>query len=135
MKPLSLEVQNKKKNYKIIQYRPFPESGIRQMGMWIQSKSWREIYAMKCPNKKAKVFEEILMDKINTYFPIKSLKLNEDDKPWVDAKLLKLDRLRKREYSKRKKSEKWVSLNSQFLERAEMLKKSYYENVVEDLKT
>ena len=62
--------------------------------------------------------------------------MSENDKPWVDSKLKKLDRQRKREYNKRKKSDKWVyRLNKAFLEKADQLKQYYYSNMVEDLKT
>ena len=63
------------------------------------------------------------------------MKVNCADKPWVDSELLRLDRKRKREYNKRKKSNKWLELNKLFNERAEQLKVAYYKNRVEDLKT
>ena len=63
------------------------------------------------------------------------MKVNENDQPWVDSELLSIDRRRKREYCKRQKSEKWHSLNTQFLERSRLLKESYYVNIVEDLKS
>ena len=62
------------------------------------------------------------------------MKVNENDQPWVDSKLLEIDRKRKREYSKKKRSKKWEGLNKAFLSRAKNLKETYYENVVEDLK-
>ena len=60
--------------------------------------------------------------------------MSENDKPWVDPKLIQLDRQQKREYNKRKRSKKWLKLNQLFQERAEQLKESYYTNMVEDLK-
>ena len=134
-KPICYETANSTKKYSIINYRPFPDSRIREMGTWLQSQSWKEIYEISCPNLKAETFENVLMEKINTYFPMKTIKINKNDKPWVDQELIKLDRLRKREYNKHKKSQKWKSLNEKFRLRAEMLKSSYNENVVEDLKT
>ena len=43
------------------------------------------------------MFENILFSKIENIFPMKTLKFNENDKPWVDAQLLKIDRKRKKE--------------------------------------
>ena len=134
MRPLSSTLPAKDKVYKIIKYRPFPDSAIRTMGQWIQSQKWEHIYRESDPNAKVIMFEKILVDKINELFPEKVLKVNENDKPWIDSKLLKIDRLRKREYSKRKKSEKWLKLNKLFHERAQVLKESYYKDRVEDLK-
>ena len=75
------------------------------------------------------------MEKVNLYFPEKTLNINENDQPWVDSPLLRVDKLRKREYNKRKKSEKWKNLDKLFSERADQLKEHYYTNMVEDLKT
>ena len=77
----------------------------------------------------------MLMDKVNLFFPEKSIRLSDNDKPWVDSQLLKLDRKCKREYNKNKKSEKWTNLHQEFLDRAENLKEWYNVNMVEDLKT
>ena len=134
MKPLSNECSVKRKRYKVVKFRPFKESGIRQFGQWVQSQSWSQIYKIKCPNEKAIAFEKMLLDKVNEIFPEKTLKVNENDQPWVDQNLIKLDRKRKREYTKRKKSKKWVELNKLFQERAVQLKESYYTKVVKDLK-
>ena len=125
MKPLALTDQPANRvNHKIIKYRSFPDSAIRQMGQWLQSQSWHEIYQLTCPEMKAARFEEIIMEKVNILFPEKSMRLKRNDKPWVDSQLLKVDRKRKREYNKNKKSEKWHALNNLFNERAALLKKT-----------
>ena len=60
--------------------------------------------------------------------------MNENDQPWMNVELKNLDRKRKREYVKHKKSEKWKKLDKIFTEKSEEQKVSYYENMVEDLK-
>ena len=47
----------------------------------------------------------------------------------------KIDRKRKREYSKNKKSQKWKDLNDIYQQKLTEAKESYYSNIVEDLKT
>ena len=135
MEPLSINAPALKRKFKKVQYRPFPDSAIRKMGEWLQSKSWTELYRTKGPNQKAEMFEQTIMEKVDLFFPFKTMKIDENDKPWVDKKLQKLDRMRKREFNKRKKSDKWTRLNQEFLDRVQMLKDAYYKNVVEDLKT
>ena len=76
----------------------------------------------------------MLMEKINFLFPEKSLKVNENDKPWMNLELIKLDRQRKREYLKHKRSDKWKQLEELFLEKSAAQKESYYKDMVEDLK-
>ena len=74
------------------------------------------------------------MDNFKRCFPIKILKICEDDQPWFSKSLKKLDRKRKREFFKHKKSEKWEKLNKEFQERCEEEKSKYYANIVCDLK-
>ena len=96
--------------------------------------TWKEIYDIECPNKKAEHFEKLILDKVDQLFPQKCIKLSIDDKPWVDLQLLNLDRKCKREYNKNKKSKKWEALRQEFIERSLHLKELYYINMVEDLK-
>ena len=63
------------------------------------------------------------------------MKLCEDDNPWVTSKIKQLDRLRRREYYKNQKSDKWRKLNTNFLVLCEEEKKRYAEQIVVDLKT
>jgi hypothetical protein len=92
MKPLSSKFPDQVKRYKTIKYRPFPDSAMREIGQWVQAQSWQEIYGLECPNFKAAIFEKMVMEKVNFRFPEKSIRLCENDKPWVDPQLLKLDR-------------------------------------------
>ena len=58
MLPLSNENPSQLKRYKTIKFRPFPDSAIREMGLWVQSKSWHEIYKIDDVNLKVEIFEE-----------------------------------------------------------------------------
>ena len=69
MKPLSNSSQPAPKQYKIIKYRPFPDSGLREFGRWIQAQKWTEIYKTPSITEKAKLFENILMKKVESVFP------------------------------------------------------------------
>ena len=135
MEPISNVNPSQTKRYKVITYRPFPDSGIREMGQWIQAQSWKEIYRLSSAHDKAEKFENMLMEKVELFFPEKTIKVNENDKPWMNPELVKLDRKRKKEYNRNMKSTKWKELNSKFEERASEAKNLYYKNMVEDLKT
>ena len=105
------------------------------MGQWIQAQTWHEIYTLHCVNKKVELFEKMMMEKIDSFFPMKTIRVNENTKPWMNNQSIQLDRKRKREYLKHKKSAKWKKLNSDFEELSNQLKESYYETMVQDLKT
>ena len=81
MRPLTNTNASAAKKYRIIKHRPFPDSGLREFGSWVQKQSWQEIYSTKCPTKKAVIFEEMLMGKIESIFPIKTVKLNMSTNP------------------------------------------------------
>ena len=50
---------------KTIKYRPFPESGLLKMRDWFIDETWKEVYETESAHEKAKVFLEMLIDKLN----------------------------------------------------------------------
>ena len=51
---------------------------------------------------------------MNAIFPSKKVKLSIKDKAYITYEIKKLDRLKKREYKKHGKSEKWKKLEKKF---------------------
>ena len=96
---------------------------------------WIEMYTCSNVHRKAEIFQEVLLKNFHRCFPVKMTKLSSDDKPWITNNLKRLDRLRKREFFKNKKSAKWEKLNQEFLDKSEREKEHYYSNIVSDLKT
>ena len=54
------------------------------------------------------------MENFYNCFPLKTMRICDEDEPWVTKGIKRLDRLRKREFDKHKQSEKWSKLNQQF---------------------
>ena len=77
----------------------------------------------------------MLLSQLDICLPEKTLKVKENDLPWVNLQVKKLDRQQKREYSKNKKSKKWKYVNKVYRQKSDEAKESYYSNIVEDLKT
>ena len=128
-------LENTKMKYRIIKFRPLPQSGIDNFGEWIKNQSWSEIYEQKNAHLKAEKLQSMLLTQLNISLPEKTLKVNDNDFPWTNDQIKKTDRRRKREYIKKKKSQKWKKLEEQFNEKMSEAKESYYCNIVEDLKT
>ena len=42
------------RKYRTIQFRPFPDSGIREFGRWLHTQTWNAVYYEKCPSKKGR---------------------------------------------------------------------------------
>ena len=120
---------------KTVTYRPLPRSGIDSFGRWIIQEPWVEVFDAKTPTKKVEVFENLLSTKLNEHFPQKTVKITNQDQPWITPDLKNLIRRKKREYWKNGRSVKWSELNSQYNGKVLKSKKNFYSNFVEDLKT
>ena len=98
--------------------RPITESGIMKINTWFIDQSWEEVYTA-----------------LDTFFPLKVRKINNDDQPWISHRLKVLDRKRKRLYRRERRSEKWKALNKIFKKEMKSAKAKFYKDTVEDLKT
>ena len=134
MRPISACQPVPPRVYKEVKIRPITESGLQLFRAWIEEQRWLEIYTCQDVNEKAAMFQKTLIENFQNCFPLKTFKVCDDDQPWMSKSLKKLDRLRKREFYKHKKSEKWLRLNKQFHEKCKVEKEKYYENIVSDLK-
>ena len=102
------------RNYKVINYRPLPQTSISKFGQWITQETWSEVREKDSSSAQALTLENLLSEKVNTFFPIKSFKLSSYDKPFVTKELKKIDRMRSREFKKHGKSLKYNNLKKQF---------------------
>ena len=134
MYPVSSELECPPRVYRTVQYRPLTDSGFIIYEKWLAEQTWAEIYAEKNCHKKAEIFQKKLLEKFEETFPIKTIKVCDEDKPWFSKSLKVLDRKRKREFLKNGKSEKWEILNQRFLVKVEDEKSNYYSKIVKNLK-
>ena len=135
MLPLVSTLQIPPRVYTSVVTRPYTESGVQRFAQWVQDYSWSEIYECEDGHNMAELFQNVLLENYKRCFPTKTLKVCEEDRPWVSVELKKLDRLVKREFSKHKQSEKWVKLKEQFEAKSLIEKQRYFSNMVSDLKT
>ena len=105
------------RNFKIINYRPLPESSVRQFGEWIVTEGWQDIKEDMSPTEQASAFEKLLQDKLELFCPMKTMKVSSQDKPWINAELKTISRQKNREYNKRGKSMKYKNLAKKFDEK------------------
>ena len=133
MRPIS-ETENVKPKQKTITYRPLPESGMLMFKQWLQTEPWLELYQAENAHQKAQLLQTGMMEKLDEYLPLKTIKIRHGESPWISSELKSLDRKRKREYRKNKKSNKWKRRNCQFLTKYKKAKQDYSTNMVNDLK-
>ena len=68
--------------YKTVTARPLPESGIREFGKWICNEEWMELYTEE-PSKQALQLQNILSEKFEKFFPLKTFRISSKDKPYM----------------------------------------------------
>ncbi|MEL7520669.1 MAG: reverse transcriptase family protein, partial [Cyanobacteria bacterium J06553_1] len=67
--------------------RRFPDSKIREFGMWITQQTWQEVLDAEGTNNKCDLFYDIIWEKINDCFPLKKRRTHPNDKPWMNTKI------------------------------------------------
>ena len=102
------------RNYKVLNFRPLPESKVRVLGEWFVAENWLSVTKEPSASEQAEKFDNLLREKLDFYCPKKSIKLSHNDKAFITTNLKKLNRQRKREYQKRGKTMKYFNLKKQF---------------------
>ena len=87
------------------------------------------------PNVQVEHFQKLLLDKLDIFFPEKEVKISNVDLPFMTMELKLLDRQKKREYRKHKKSEKYLTLQSKYQVLFNNTSRSYFNNVIDNLMT
>ena len=75
------------RQYNTVQTRPITQSGIMAFGQWIQNQSWPDVYEAGNVHEKAQIFQNILLESYNKYFPVKEHKVSSEDKAWIFEKI------------------------------------------------
>ena len=106
--------QPAQRNYRVIKYRPLPESSLRKFGAWIVTENWDCLNSEMAPTEQSVMFEQLVNNKLNQFCPEKEIKLSSQDKAFITAELEKIKRQKGREYIKRGKTEKYKRLDKLF---------------------
>ena len=104
------------------------------MKNWFMDQNWEQVYKAESAHDKAAIFQQLLLQALEEFFPQKIRKVNSDDQPWISHKLKVLDRKRKRIYRKERRSEKWKALNKLFKQEVKTAKAQFYKDTIADLK-
>ena len=121
------------RNYRIIKYRPLPESSIRRFGEWIVGETWDTISQDTSPTEQASQFEKILKERLDFFCPEKVMKIGPQDKLFITAELKRISRLKNREYIKNGKSEKYLTIKKKFDTKYKEEAQKYLQKRLDDL--
>ena len=106
---------------------------MRQFGQWIVKEEWEGVKDDLSPSDQATYFEKVVMDKLNTFCPEKTLRLSSQDKPWVNSEIKQIDRQKSREWTKRGKTLKYQELAKKFKQKYEIEAEKYLNKNVTEL--
>ena len=122
------------RNYRIIKYRPMPDSSVHKFGEWIVNESWDSLTDQMSVNTQSVAFEQLVSEKLNMFCPEKEMKLGSQDKPFINAELKKIARQKGREYNKRGKTEKYKRLEKLFLSKYKIESEKYLQKHMDALR-
>ena len=122
------------RSYRIIKYRPLPESCLRKFGQWIVKEDWLSVNCTGTTSEQAVCLENLLIAKVNEFCPEKSMKLGFRDKPFITSELKSLNRRKCREYLKRGKSHKYLQLRKEFKIKYKSEAKKYLSKTLGELR-
>ena len=131
--PLSRHDQNSVRHYREVQFRPTPQEGVDSFGDWLNSEDWTCLDVGN-PTEQVKTMESKFKKKMDKIFPLKTLKICSDDKPWINCDLKSLSRRKRREYVKHGRSLKYQKLQEKFDKKYREAAERYLTNNVNELK-
>ena len=86
-------------------------------------------------DKKANMLLQQIRGAVNKYIPEKARKIAGDDKSWYTQPLKKLDRRRRREFARNRKSSKYLQLNQIYEKKLSKAKKKYKRDMIDNIKS
>ena len=123
------------KTFREIIVRPMTDSGMSKLENWFKNQNWEQILMVDCVNKKVENLQSMVYSKVEQFLPLKNRKIAVDDQPWYTEELKNLKRKKSREYSKNRKSEKYLMLNKKYDEELKVAKRKYKRKAIDDVLT
>lgn len=86
-----------------------------------------------CPSEKVEINQNKLLDQVEYFFPLKTVKLSGQDKPYLTQELKQIDRKIKREYCKHGKSNKYIQFKEVYDEKLKKASAAFINKNVKSL--
>ena len=127
---------NDKKNVvkRKIQFRSLKNRGFQEMGNKLENFDWGNVLSITSADKQMEMFQKEIANMFNESFPEKTIVFLNDSQPFYNEKLLLLKKKKKREFSKHRKSSKYLSLSKSYKEELLKSKRRFYRDKVRTLR-
>ena len=113
-------------------------TGKDQLKVWFCQKNWDDVTTAAAESchaiANAVILQSMIMSKLDHYLPEKTVKFSSDNQPCFTPELKELDKRRKYEYRRYRRSFQWKTLNRKFKDKVSTTKASYYKNRIEDMR-
>ena len=135
MTPINTINNKSSRSVRKVTFRPLPKSGLKKFESWISNQNWSEVMNAKTPDEKAEMLQNIVKSKLDETCPEKTTKIASDDQPWYTDQLKQLDRRKRREYKKNRRSEKYKALKKLYDTKVATAKKKFKSKMIDDVLT
>ena len=88
--------------------RPMPESKYVEFEKWLKDQTWENVLNAETVHEQAQILQDMCLNAMDRYFPQKEVLFTTDDEPWINSRIKKEIRKRKRIYSRHRKSKAWA---------------------------
>ena len=135
MSPLN-HFQNKRgRSKRTVEFRPLTDDGFKAMGAALDDTDWAFIEDIKSASDKMESFQRLLYQIFDQCFPTKIRTFFSKNQPFFTEKLEKLKRRKCREFSKNRKSKKFLDMQAIYRKELLNAKKVYYRKKIHALRS
>ena len=134
MKPINMVNNKPARTTRNIKVRPLPESLINLIKAALRLHDWSNVYNAKTSDEKAQQFHTEVMEIVDKIAPEKIRNISTDDQPWYTEQLKVLDRKRRREFRKSRRSSKYHRIQKEYQTKCSQAKKKFFNEMVRQIR-
>ena len=134
VEPISDLKNNCARQMRKIIVRPTPEEKLKILKSHFKCEKWHKIKESNNAHEQAHYFHTELLNTCNQIIPEKTRKVSSDDQPWFTERLQRLNKKKKIEYHKNRRSEKWMKLNNKYKKCVLKTKQNFYDKNIKKLR-
>ena len=113
--------------WKTITSRPVSKKKDDEFRKWIRNEKWWTVIQEACPHRKTERLTQILQMKMDTIYPVRSIRVRNTDDPWINPFIRGKIRTRKRVFKRERRGQTWREHKEYTRKIIADAKKAFYE--------
>ena len=134
MRPMNMINNKPSRSTRQIKVRPLPDSLLNLIKASLQIHNWKNVYDAKTSSEKAQIFHKEVMEVVDKIAPEKVRNISSDDQPWYTEHLKVLDRKRRREFRKGRRSDRYKTIQKEYNIKCSRAKKKFFSEMVRQVR-